>query len=49
MDYPNRTHCVCQGKNTTVHLFSLITRFFDQHLLHPAAAPVADAQAAVGR
>ena len=25
MEYPNRTHCVCQGKNTTLHLFSLIT------------------------
>ena len=22
MEYPNRTHCVCQGKNTTLHLFS---------------------------
>ncbi|HEX6617187.1 MAG TPA: S9 family peptidase [Gemmatimonadales bacterium] len=35
MDYPNRTHCVCQGKNTTLHLFTLITRFLDEHLLAP--------------
>jgi dipeptidyl-peptidase 4 len=49
MEYPNRTHCICQGKNTTVHLFSLITRFLDQHLLAPAGAPPADTQAAAGR
>ena len=23
MEYPNRTHCICQGKNTTAHLFAL--------------------------
>jgi dipeptidyl-peptidase-4 len=49
MEYPNRTHCVCQGKNTTVHLFSLITRFLDQHLQSPEGAPPADAHAAAGR
>jgi hypothetical protein len=49
MEYPNRTHCICQGKNTTVHLFSLITRFLDQHLLSPEAAPPPDAHAAAGR
>jgi dipeptidyl-peptidase-4 len=32
MEYPNRTHCVCQGKNTTLHLFSLITSYLDEHL-----------------
>ena len=32
MQYPNRTHCVCQGKNTQVHLFELITRYLDQNL-----------------
>jgi dipeptidyl-peptidase-4 len=32
MEYPNRTHCVCQGRSTTLHLFSLITRFLDEHL-----------------
>ena len=39
MEYPNRTHCICQGKNTTLHLFSLITRYLDQNLLTPAPAP----------
>jgi dipeptidyl-peptidase-4 len=39
MEYPNRTHCVCQGKNTTLHLFSLITRYLDQNLLAPPPAP----------
>ena len=45
MSYPNRTHCVCQGKNTTLHLFSLITRYLDQHLLAPAPPPQARAAA----
>jgi dipeptidyl-peptidase-4 len=39
MEYPNRTHCICQGKNTTLHLFSLITRYLDQNLLAPTPAP----------
>jgi dipeptidyl-peptidase 4 len=45
MEYPNRTHCVCQGKNTTLHLFSLITRYLDQNLLAPAPAPQESAAA----
>jgi dipeptidyl-peptidase-4 len=32
MEYPNRTHCICQGKNTQLHLFELITRYLDQNL-----------------
>ena len=47
MEYPNRTHCICQGKNTTLHLFSLISRYLDQNLLAPAAAP--EDRAATGR
>ncbi|HEX3276295.1 MAG TPA: S9 family peptidase [Gemmatimonadales bacterium] len=47
MEYPNRTHCVCQGKNTTLHLFTLITGFLDRHLLEPSAGPTR--QAAAGR
>jgi dipeptidyl-peptidase-4 len=43
MEYPNRTHCICQGKNTTLHLFSLITRYLDQNLFAPAAVPQARA------
>jgi len=47
MEYPNRTHCICQGKNTTLHLFSLISRYLDQNLLVPGAAP--EERAATGR
>jgi dipeptidyl-peptidase 4 len=32
MEYPNRTHCICQGRNTQPHLFDLITRYLDQNL-----------------
>jgi dipeptidyl-peptidase 4 len=32
MEYPNRTHCVCQGRNTQQHLFELISRYLDQNL-----------------
>jgi dipeptidyl-peptidase 4 len=32
MEYPNRTHCICQGRNTQAHLFDLITRYLDQNL-----------------
>jgi dipeptidyl-peptidase 4 len=49
MEYPNRTHCICQGKNTQAHLFELITRYLDQHLKaapQPAATPE---RAAAGR
>ena len=37
MEYPNRTHCICQGKGTTLHLFTLITNYLDEHL--PARWP----------
>jgi dipeptidyl-peptidase 4 len=39
MEYPNRTHCVCQGKNTQAHLFELITRYLDQNLKGGAPLP----------
>jgi hypothetical protein len=39
MEYPNRTHCVCQGKNTQAHLFELITRYLDQNLKGGASLP----------
>lgn len=32
MVYPNRTHCICEGENTTVHLFTMLTRYIDDHL-----------------
>jgi dipeptidyl-peptidase-4 len=37
MEYPNRTHCICEGDNTTIHLFSLLTRYLGEHM---AAGPV---------
>jgi dipeptidyl-peptidase 4 len=47
MEYPNRTHCICQGRNTQVHLFELVTRFLDQHLKRAAPmAPPAERAAA---
>jgi dipeptidyl-peptidase-4 len=32
MVYPNRTHCICEGDHTTLHLFSLLTRYLEQNL-----------------
>jgi dipeptidyl-peptidase-4 len=39
MEYPNRSHCICEGDGTTLHLFSLLTRYLEQNLPpgpHPA-------------
>jgi dipeptidyl-peptidase-4 len=36
MDYPNRSHCICEGPGTTLHVYSLLTRFLQEHL--PAGA-----------
>ena len=38
MDYPNRTHCICEGDNTSRHLFSLLQRYLHEHL--PANTPI---------
>jgi dipeptidyl-peptidase-4 len=32
MEYPNRTHCICEGEGTTLHLYSLLTRYLEQNL-----------------
>jgi dipeptidyl-peptidase-4 len=42
MAYPNRTHCICEGDGTTLHLFSLLTRYLREHL--PAGEPQRVAQ-----
>ncbi len=47
MEYPNRTHCICQGKGTQAHLFELVTRFLDRTLMG-AVAETGRARAAVG-
>jgi dipeptidyl-peptidase-4 len=38
MEYPNRTHCICQGKGTSMHLFEMMTRFLDRTLMGAASA-----------
>jgi len=37
MVYPNRTHCICEGQGTTLHLYSLLTRYLLTNL--PPARP----------
>jgi dipeptidyl-peptidase-4 len=32
MVYPNRSHCICEGGGTRLHLFSLLTRYLESHL-----------------
>jgi dipeptidyl-peptidase 4 len=32
MVYPNRTHAIREGPGTTVHLYSLLTRYLTEHL-----------------
>ena len=40
MAYPNRTHGIWEGENTTLHLYSLLTRYLEEHVPPgPAAAP----------
>ena len=41
MSYPNRTHCICEGSGTTLHIFSTLTRYLMEHLpAGPATAPL---------
>jgi dipeptidyl-peptidase-4 len=32
MDYPNRSHSISEGEGTAFHLFSLITRYLEEHV-----------------
>ncbi len=32
MEYPNRSHCICEGRGTTLHVFSLLSRYLFEHL-----------------
>ncbi len=32
MVYPNRTHCICEGRGTTLHIYTLLTRYVLEHL-----------------
>jgi dipeptidyl-peptidase-4 len=49
MVYPNRTHCICQGKNTSPHLFDMMTRFLDRTLMGAPAAAGAGVERAAAR
>jgi dipeptidyl-peptidase-4 len=48
MEYPNRTHCICQGRNTQLHLFELITRYLDQNLKGAPVRSTVSERAAAG-
>jgi dipeptidyl-peptidase-4 len=32
MAYPNRSHGISEGENTSLHLFSLLTRYLTEHI-----------------
>jgi dipeptidyl-peptidase-4 len=32
MAYPNRTHIISEGENTTRHLYGFLTRYLNEHL-----------------
>ncbi|MGB2868394.1 MAG: S9 family peptidase [Bacteroidota bacterium] len=32
MEYPNRSHGIFEGENTTIHLYNLLTRYLEQNL-----------------
>ena len=32
MAYPNRTHCICEGEGTSLHLYSLLTSYLEKNL-----------------
>jgi len=32
MDYPNRTHCICEGAGTSFHVYSLIARYLEERV-----------------
>jgi hypothetical protein len=33
MEYPNRTHAISEGKGIALHIYTLIARYFEEHLL----------------
>ncbi|HWN18651.1 MAG TPA: S9 family peptidase [Gemmatimonadales bacterium] len=32
MTYPNRTHCICEGEGTSLHVYSLLTSYLEKNL-----------------
>ena len=39
MSYPNRTHCICEGNGTTLHIYTTLTRYLIEHLKPGPQAP----------
>jgi dipeptidyl-peptidase-4 len=39
MGYPNRSHGIFEGEGTTAHLYNLLTRYLNEHLLTRRASP----------
>ena len=39
MPYPNRTHSISEGEGTTLHLYSLLTRYLNEKMPANATAP----------
>jgi hypothetical protein len=39
MAYPNRSHGISEGRGTTLHLYTMFTRFFEETLLAPGGRP----------
>ena len=40
MPYPNRTHSISEGEGTTLHLYTLLTRYLNENMPANASAPV---------
>jgi dipeptidyl-peptidase-4 len=32
MEYPNRTHGISEGRGTQLHVYTLISRYLEEHL-----------------
>jgi dipeptidyl-peptidase 4 len=32
MEYPNRTHAIAEGNGTSLHIYSMIARYLEEHL-----------------
>jgi dipeptidyl-peptidase-4 len=39
MDYPNRSHCLCEGRGTTFHWYSTMARYLEDHVPPGGVAP----------
>jgi dipeptidyl-peptidase-4 len=39
MEYPNRTHAISEGEGTSLHLYSLLRRYLEEHLTPGTVAP----------